>query len=383
MVASTRTYDLDLQTVLDSMAQAVLVFAADGALALDNVSARRLLGPNLARIRAGGWQVCAALLDAGRDPDTPAAEALRAQTLASATPVPFTARLGGALLPGSMAAIYGESGQVLTQVCLQVPDWTPLTRIMDVFRAEASTVIDATRGHADLIVKLLKRRTQDLTADKLAAQVIGFTEVIASHLYRLDLLMGLLSRMERVVTGTLAGEVAASTRRVALDGLLEDLVEELFQEPLVDPESGRDDCPECIALNVPRGLDVAASPLHLRQVMLDLLRNAVLYSEYGAPVFVQAARSADGRAVRIDVIDRGCGVRAREAARVFEPFQRARQPQVLAQFGYGLSLYLARAEIEAMGGRLWFESEEGMGATFSVRLPIWDEARDDEEEPDT
>ena len=53
----------------------------------------------------------------------------------------------------------------------------------------------------------------------------------------------------------------------------------------------------------------------------------------------------------------------------FAPFERARQPQIIAEFGYGLSLYLAKAEIEAMGGRIGFESQEGIGTAFSLQLP--------------
>ena len=47
------------------------------------------------------------------------------------------------------------------------------------------------------------------------------------------------------------------------------------------------------------------------------------------------------------MIDQGYGIRAKEADRVFAPFQRARQPQIIGEFGYGLSLYLAKAEVEA------------------------------------
>jgi signal transduction histidine kinase len=53
------------------------------------------------------------------------------------------------------------------------------------------------------------------------------------------------------------------------------------------------------------------------------------------------------------------------------PFQRSRQPQVIAEFGYGISLYLVKAELEAMGGRIWYASEEGVGTAMSLKLPSW------------
>jgi signal transduction histidine kinase len=43
----------------------------------------------------------------------------------------------------------------------------------------------------------------------------------------------------------------------------------------------------------------------------------------------------------------------------------------MAEFGYGLAMYLCKSEVEAMNGRIWFESEEGVGTTFSIKLPAW------------
>lgn len=74
-------------------------------------------------------------------------------------------------------------------------------------------------------------------------------------------------------------------------------------------------------------------------------------------------------AVQIDVIDDGIGIRESEQDRVFAPFRRARQPQVISEFGYGLSLYLCKQEVEAMNGRIWFDSVENAGTTFSIVLP--------------
>jgi K+-sensing histidine kinase KdpD len=73
------------------------------------------------------------------------------------------------------------------------------------------------------------------------------------------------------------------------------------------------------------------------------------------------------------VIDEGYGIRAKEFERVFAQFQRARQPQIIGEFGYGLSLYLCKHEVEAMNGKIWFQSEEAVGTTFSFKLPAWRE----------
>jgi signal transduction histidine kinase len=92
------------------------------------------------------------------------------------------------------------------------------------------------------------------------------------------------------------------------------------------------------------------------------------------PIIIMAQTSPQNQSVQIDVIDEGYGIRAKEFERVFASFQRARQPQILGEFGYGISLYLCKHEVEAMNGKIWFESEEGVGTTFSLKLPMW---RDD------
>jgi two-component system sensor histidine kinase SenX3 len=115
--------------------------------------------------------------------------------------------------------------------------------------------------------------------------------------------------------------------------------------------------------------------MHLAVILRDLLRNAIMYSLKASPVYI-VGHGRD-QSVQIDVVDEGYGIRGSEAERVFAPFMRARQPQIVGEFGYGLSLYLCKHEVEAMNGRIWFESEEGVGTTFSLKLPAW---RDDSSE---
>ena len=79
---------------------------------------------------------------------------------------------------------------------------------------------------------------------------------------------------------------------------------------------------------------------------------------------------------KIDVTDEGYGIREKEWERIFQPFTRARQPQIISEFGYGLGLHLCRYEVEAMNGRLWFTSKEGVGSTFSFLLPAWKDDTD-------
>jgi len=178
-----------------------------------------------------------------------------------------------------------------------------------------------------------------------------------------------MQRLEAIRTGELRKQIREERRRLRLLTFIEDLLEDFAEEALADPDMGQDDLRDRVVLSVPQDLEILASPSHLNYILRDILRNAACYSPAGALIAVTATRGPSGNSVRIDVIDKGCGIRQSEQSRVFLPFQRSRQPQVIAVDGYGLSLYLARTELEVMGGSIGFQSEEGAGSTFSLSLP--------------
>jgi signal transduction histidine kinase/ActR/RegA family two-component response regulator len=109
---------------------------------------------------------------------------------------------------------------------------------------------------------------------------------------------------------------------------------------------------------------VLADDLHVRQVLVNLLGNAIKYTEQGA-VGVTVRR--DGEALAVEVSDTGVGIAAAEVAALFEPFRRGRDaPRTL---GAGLGLGIARALVEAMDGELTIDSHLGRGTTVAVRIP--------------
>ncbi|HEX2202980.1 MAG TPA: HAMP domain-containing sensor histidine kinase, partial [Longimicrobium sp.] len=104
----------------------------------------------------------------------------------------------------------------------------------------------------------------------------------------------------------------------------------------------------------------------LRQVLLNLLDNAIKYSPPGSPVEVRL-RSGGGE-VRIEVADAGPGLREEDQARLFREFSRVSHAGFRVP-GAGLGLALAKRLAEAMGGRIGVESAPGRGSTFWVALP--------------
>ena len=358
--------NLDYRTVLDAMGQGVLLFNSEGAWMMDNLAARTILGANLMQIRSSGWVACAMLLDARRTDDQKA-DVVRARALEKTAPIRFSTLINGAYIPCWIAAIYGAGGQKYTMVTLEQADWQPLAELLGTFRNEARMSITSTRGHAELIVQLANKRPEGITVVGLAQRVVGFAEIMATHMYRLQMLMELLQRLEAIRLGQLPALIREGRRKLFVAEFIEDFLEELADESLLDP-SHTEDIRDRLILDIPNELTVNAPPKYVANIIRDLLRNAILYSPVKARIIMRASAVQQTKFTQIDVIDEGYGVRAKETERVFAPFQRARQPQIIGEFGYGLSLYCAKAEVEAMGGRIWFESEEGVGSTFSFKL---------------
>lgn len=115
---------------------------------------------------------------------------------------------------------------------------------------------------------------------------------------------------------------------------------------------------------------VDADPDRLTQVLTNLVSNAVKYSPDGGRVRVAVA--PDGRFVRVEVTDDGYGIPRHLRAHLFQKFSRLPTPERVE--GTGLGLYLSRMLVEAMGGTIGVESEEGRGSTFRFTVPLVERA---------
>lgn len=365
---------LNYQSVLDGLGQGVLIFDSEDRLVMDNLAARTLLATDLKLIRANGWTAAATLFNTRADSGDETADSARKKALESARPVRFHIQRSGEYIPCWAATVHGMGGEVFTMVTIEAPDWTAMGELLDKFRDEVETAATATQGHTTLITQSLKATKPGETVEQLSRRISGFVQLIAMHSHRIERLMDLMKRLETVRTGTLAEEIRAERKKIVLADFIEDFVESLDEIDLIDPETETQDYRARITTSVPDGLVISASPARLTSILHDLLRNAIMYSMKATPIIIMAQTAAQTQSVQIDVIDEGYGIRAKEFERVFAQFQRARQPQIIGEFGYGLSLYLCKHEVEAMNGKIWFQSEEGVGTTFSFKLPAW---RDD------
>ena len=110
-------------------------------------------------------------------------------------------------------------------------------------------------------------------------------------------------------------------------------------------------------------------PEKVRQVLLNLLANAIKFTPGGGTVTVACGRAPDGR-VTFLVADTGRGIPAHQLARVFEPFVQVDQRLTRTEDGTGLGLAISRDLARGMNGDLTVESTPGVGSTFTLTLPV-------------
>ena len=118
----------------------------------------------------------------------------------------------------------------------------------------------------------------------------------------------------------------------------------------------------------PEPLEAEADLDKLRQIVADLVENAVKYSPDGGTIAVSARPTDDGIEVCVD--DEGIGVPESERALIFSKFYRADSDgRELASGGTGLGLFIAKELLEAMRGRIWVRQREERGSSFVFVLP--------------
>jgi signal transduction histidine kinase len=120
-----------------------------------------------------------------------------------------------------------------------------------------------------------------------------------------------------------------------------------------------------LVADCPPGLEVSADKVRLRQVVSNLVDNAVKYTPPGGRVTLSAR--PDDAGVAISVTDTGIGIPASEQSRIWERLYRGDQSR--SERGLGLGLSLVRAIVQAHGGHVDVVSQPGEGATFTVILP--------------
>jgi signal transduction histidine kinase len=129
-----------------------------------------------------------------------------------------------------------------------------------------------------------------------------------------------------------------------------------------------------LQLDVTPGLpDMMLDKEKLKEVMINLISNAIKYSPAGGNVDVRLRM--DESNLRIEVQDHGIGIPKEHQSKLFEAFYRVDSSHTASIPGTGLGLTIVKAIVEHHGGRCWFDSEVGKGTTFSLLIPARAEIR--------
>ena len=183
-----------------------------------------------------------------------------------------------------------------------------------------------------------------------------FVGYIASESERLTAIVDALLNVARLDTGDLHVNLAPMDVRPVLDEVVAG----------VKQGDGND---HRFVLDVPsEPLPAEADRDKVRQVLQNLIENAVKYSPEGGTVTVAARRNPD--AIEVRVIDEGIGIPRLEQERIFRKFYRAEAVAQVGGGGTGLGLFIAQGLVAAMGGRIWVDSAEGEGSSFGFALPL-------------
>ena len=126
-----------------------------------------------------------------------------------------------------------------------------------------------------------------------------------------------------------------------------------------------------LAFNAPPGVTVWGDARQLRQVLSNLLDNAIRFTPAGGSVIVSLRRDSQSETATMTVADTGCGIAPRHMPWVFDRFFQAddSRDRSAAGRGGGLGLAICRSIVERHGGRIEVRSEVGRGSVFTVTLP--------------
>jgi len=223
---------------------------------------------------------------------------------------------------------------------------------------ELRTPLNAVIGFSELMLDGVPGEINDEQRDCL-------NDILSSGQQLLNLINDVLdlSKIE-------AGRIELKLENLNLADVIDDVVQTV--KPMLDENRHR------IGVNVGKGLpQVHADKRRLKQILLNLLGNAIKFTPSDGKLGIKVTRNGDW--CQVSVVDSGIGIKEEDQERVFEVFTQATTLSKEKKEGTGLGLALTKQLVEAIGGRIWVESEYGRGSKFTFTLPL---AREGEPYPE-
>jgi PAS domain S-box-containing protein len=347
-----------LDSILSSMTDGLWVYDIAGNVVDVNKAALTMFGfgSRTEAIEQGSFRSAHLRFPDGKvisPDDFPQARALRGETVPDYLAIGSHA-ISGKDLDLSIAAAPIESGGVVGAV-LVIRDITALQELdrkkdefLSVASHELRTPLTTIKGYTQLLSQTVHDLPQEERSTYLTA-VLG----------EIDRMMGLISELldvSRIETNRLQIHPQLIRWREFLERRASAFrVQNAVRNIRVETE-------------IPETLFVTVDPDRMRQVIDNVLSNAVKYSPEGSDIEVYAA--LEGDCMVSSVIDYGIGIPKDELPQLFERFHRARNVSSRYYGGLGLGLYISKAIVEAHRGSISIVSEEGKGTKVTIRIPL-------------
>ncbi len=157
-----------------------------------------------------------------------------------------------------------------------------------------------------------------------------------------------------------SGRVEFSLEEFSLDDVVREVVDS-FSSAV--SEKGLE-----LTTQMPEGITLPSDKRHIKQILLNLVSNAVKFTDQGSVKV--AARALRDENLEVRVIDTGIGIKQEDMDKLFQPFQQISEPLVKSREGTGLGLYISQKLAALLGGDISAKSEYGRGSEFTFTIPL-------------
>jgi PAS domain S-box-containing protein len=356
----------ELETVIASIADGVMVTDADGRIILENDAARRLTGRARSAVAFDlVTQVEAQnLRNADGTPipphDLPLGRAVRGETVTDQVLIVRRVDTGEDRFLICSSAPVRAGGDAITgavAVFRDITEMKQLDQMKDEFISiaahELRTPLTAIKGYAEL----LDRRLSAQDGREADRKSLG---IIRKQTERLSGLVNEMLDVSRIE----GGRLELNSEPFDLTALVGEVVNNLRVSTTT----------HILSLAAEPAIAVFGDTARIEQVLINLISNAITYSPEGGEIGVRAWTEG-GRAL-VSVSDQGVGIAPEELSHLFDRFYRAPSAGVMRSGGMGLGLYICQEIVTRHGGTIRVESSQGAGSIFTFTLPLIEEGKD-------